>query len=72
MTAFLLFYFDELVFPGADAQLRGGFDGMDTVAAFDPLQQVGLSGVGAGIHQVQAGLVDGHRVGGDQDAGRRS
>ena len=57
-------HFDQLVLTAADAVLRCHFDGMDTVAALDTLQQVGLSGVGAGIDQIHTSLVDsygGHR-----------
>ena len=43
------------------------FDGMHTVAALDALQQVISAGVGGGVHQVQASLIDGDRVQGYQN-----
>ena len=59
---------DKLVFPGAEAQGGGGLNGVDAVAAFDALQQVIPARVGGGVHQIDAGLVDGHRVQRRQDA----
>ena len=44
------------------------FQGVDTVAALNTLQQMRLTGVGASIHQIHTSLVDGHGVIADEDA----
>ena len=58
-----ILYFHKLVFSGAVAQFGGCLDGEDAVAAFDPLHQMGLAGIGAGIDQIDTGLIDGDEIG---------
>ena len=62
------FHLDQLVLPAADAQLRRGLHGVDAVERLDALDQVGLAGILRGVHQVQARLVQGHRVQRGQEA----
>ena len=39
----MLFCGDQLVFPGANAQGSGCFNGVNAVAAFDPLNEMGFA-----------------------------
>ena len=62
-----LFYLNKLVFSCAVAVICRSFDGMNTVTAFYTLDKMSLAGVGAGINKVDAGLIDGNGVCGNED-----
>ena len=58
----------KLVFAAADAELSGGLNGVGAIAALNALYKVVAPGVVRGVHQINAGLVDGHRVERGQNA----
>ncbi len=66
-----LFYGFELILARAEANFFGMFDGVDAMLLFDAFYQRGgvvAFGVLVFVHKVNAGLVEGHRVGGGQYA----
>ena len=58
----------QRILPAAEAQRRGGFNGVDAVAAFHPLQKMRLAGVVTAVHQIDARLIDGNGICGNQNA----
>ena len=38
------------------------FHSMDTIAALNTLNEMGLAGIGAGIDQIHAGLINGNGI----------
>ena len=64
----ILFYLNQLIFPGAEAQLGGYLNGVYAVAAVYPLHKMLFPGIIGIYYQVNACLIDGHRIQGCQDA----
>lgn len=55
--------FDEFVIVGSETEFKGGFDGVNTVSAFDSFKKMVAAGViGCGINKVDAGFVNGDGV----------
>ena len=55
-------YFYQIVFSGTKAQSGSGFDGMNTIVAFNTFDEVVTTGIISGINQVQTSLVNGNGV----------
>ena len=53
--------FDKLIRSGAEAELCGALDGVDTVTGLDALDELIAAGIGGVIYEVKASLVDGNR-----------
>ena len=62
LLIFLLQNFDKLIFSASDTELCGRLNGSYTVSALDALDEMRLAGIGAGINEVNAGLIDCHGI----------